>query len=163
MWVKSSNREVKSGKWRREANRGLEIKGKTIGIIGYGNMGSSFARKISGFEANVVILTTGSPFAKTAGTNAAAVNVTLGVYPNPFSEFTNFTFDLDEATDVELVIYDLSGKVIRTLADREFESGTNQVRWDGNNNFGAPVAVGVYFYRLEAGEFVKTNRIIVTR
>jgi flagellar hook assembly protein FlgD len=87
----------------------------------------------------------------------------MGVYPNPFAEFTNFTFDLDETTEVSLVIYDLSGKLIRTLADREFDSGTNQVRWDGNNNFGNPVANGVYFYRLKAGEFVKTDRIIVTR
>ena len=111
----------------------------------------------------LVTISTGMPFAKTDGSGISADAITLGVYPNPFSEFTNFTFDLDQTTDVRLVIYDLSGKVIRTLADREFDSGTNQVRWDGNNNFGNPVSNGVYFYRLEAGEFVKTNRIIVTR
>jgi hypothetical protein len=91
------------------------------------------------------------------------VEVTLGVYPNPFSEYTNFTFSLDETTDVRLVIYDLSGKVIKTLADREFEQGTNQVQWNGTNDAGAPVAVGVYFYRMEAGEFVKTDRVVVTK
>jgi flagellar hook assembly protein FlgD len=91
------------------------------------------------------------------------VEVTLGVYPNPFSEYTNFTFSLDESTDVRLVIYDLSGKVIKTLADREFEQGTNQVQWNGTNDAGAPVAVGVYFYRMEAGEFVKTDRVVVTK
>ncbi len=46
--------EVRNGIWLREENRGIEIKGKTIGIIGYGNMGSAFARKLSGFEANVI-------------------------------------------------------------------------------------------------------------
>ncbi len=46
--------EVRSGKWIREGNRGLEIKGKTIGIIGYGNMGSAFAQRLKGFEANVI-------------------------------------------------------------------------------------------------------------
>ena len=46
--------EVRSGKWIREENRGLEIKGKTIGIIGYGNMGSAFAQRLKGFEANVI-------------------------------------------------------------------------------------------------------------
>jgi len=46
--------EVRNGKWIREGNRGLEIKGKTIGIIGYGNMGSAFAQRLIGFEANVI-------------------------------------------------------------------------------------------------------------
>jgi D-3-phosphoglycerate dehydrogenase len=46
--------EVRGGKWIREGNRGLEIKGKTIGIIGYGNMGGAFAQRLKGFEANVI-------------------------------------------------------------------------------------------------------------
>ncbi len=49
-----ANYEVRQGKWHREANRGLEIKGKTIGIIGFGNMGSAFAQRLKGFEANVI-------------------------------------------------------------------------------------------------------------
>ena len=49
-----ANYEVRKGKWHREANRGLEIKGKTIGIIGFGNMGSAFAQRLKGFEANVI-------------------------------------------------------------------------------------------------------------
>ena len=46
--------EVRAGKWIREGNRGLEIKGKTIGIIGCGNMGGAFAQRLKGFEANVI-------------------------------------------------------------------------------------------------------------
>lgn len=46
--------EVRAGKWIREGNRGVEIKGKTIGIIGYGNMGGAFAQRLKGFEANVI-------------------------------------------------------------------------------------------------------------
>ncbi len=48
------NWEVRNGKWRREANRGIEIMGKTVGIIGYGNMGSAFARRLSGFGCKVI-------------------------------------------------------------------------------------------------------------
>ena len=46
--------EIKSGNWNREANRGREIEGKTIAIIGYGNMGKSFAKKLKGFDCDVI-------------------------------------------------------------------------------------------------------------
>ena len=49
-----ADKEVRQGKWNREKNTGIEIKDKTIGIIGYGNMGSAFAEKISGFGAEVI-------------------------------------------------------------------------------------------------------------
>ncbi|MGD0711939.1 MAG: NAD(P)-dependent oxidoreductase [Bacteroidales bacterium] len=49
-----ADRQVRNGEWKREENRGVEIKGKTIGIIGYGNMGSAFAKTLKGFEANVI-------------------------------------------------------------------------------------------------------------
>lgn len=52
--LKKADAEVRQGIWKREENRGEEIEGKTIGIIGYGNMGGAFARKISGFGANVI-------------------------------------------------------------------------------------------------------------
>jgi D-3-phosphoglycerate dehydrogenase len=50
----TADSEVRKGLWRREANRGCEIEGKTIGIIGYGNMGKAFARRLRGFEADVI-------------------------------------------------------------------------------------------------------------
>ncbi len=52
--LKKGDAEVRRGLWHREENRGIEIEGKTVGIIGYGNMGSAFAEKISGFGATVL-------------------------------------------------------------------------------------------------------------
>lgn len=52
--LNTADAEVRRGLWRREENRGLEVEGKTIGIIGYGNMGKAFARKLKGFDAEVI-------------------------------------------------------------------------------------------------------------
>ena len=52
--ISIADKEIREGKWNRESNRGIELSGKTIGIIGYGNMGKSFAKCLSGFDCNVL-------------------------------------------------------------------------------------------------------------
>lgn len=52
--IASADAEVRQGLWQREANRGLEIKGRTVGIIGFGNMGSAFAQRLQGFECTIL-------------------------------------------------------------------------------------------------------------
>jgi hypothetical protein len=81
-------------------------------------------------------------------------------YPNPFNPTTIITYDLPEATRVELVIYDVLGQHVATMKNARQEAGSYQVRWNGTNDSGAPVSTGLYFYRLNAGTNSATKKMI---
>jgi hypothetical protein len=83
--------------------------------------------------------------------------------PNPFNPATAIAFELPEAIDVELAIYNLVGQKVRTLV-REFRpAGRYQVEWDAKDDLGRDVSSGVYFYRFQAGNFGATRRMLLVR
>ena len=82
-------------------------------------------------------------------------------YPNPFNPQTTIEFALPEPVDVKLEVYNVLGQRVITLMDRGLEPAEYQVVWDGRNSEGNQVASGIYFYRLKAGRFVKTRKMIL--
>jgi hypothetical protein len=74
-------------------------------------------------------------------------------YPNPFNPETTIQFDLPAQSFVLLTIYDMHGRVVRTLVNGTKNIGTHNVTWDGSNDKGEKVSSGLYFYRLEANTF----------
>lgn len=84
-------------------------------------------------------------------------------YPNPFNPTTRIEFVLPEASFVTLKVYDLRGVEIRTLAAGRLPAGPGAVVWDGLDRNHQPVASGMYFYRLEAGDFAETRKMVLLK
>ncbi len=84
-------------------------------------------------------------------------------YPNPFNPTTNIGFRMSEVAFVELAIYDISGRLVKTLIRGNRGTGSYTVKWDGINQSGRHVSSGVYFYRLQAGKFTQTRKMILLR
>jgi outer membrane protein assembly factor BamB len=84
-------------------------------------------------------------------------------YPNPFNPSTTIGFTLGEAARVRLSIYDVSGRLVRELLDDRRGAGLHSEIWDGTDHAGRGVSSGVYFYRLEAGQFIETKKMVLLR
>jgi len=84
--------------------------------------------------------------------------------PNPFNPSTTIAFQVPEGgAQVSLQIYDVSGRLVKTLAEGYEPSGTRTVTWDGRDDEGRPVAGGIYFSRLTADEFSETSKMIMLK
>ncbi|MFQ5708745.1 MAG: FlgD immunoglobulin-like domain containing protein [bacterium] len=88
-------------------------------------------------------------------------------YPNPFNPTTTIRFAVPEKAGrglrVVLEIFNLTGQKVRTLIDEEKPPGEFTVQWDGRNDFGAMSSSGLYVYRMRAGSFVKTEKMILLK
>lgn len=83
--------------------------------------------------------------------------------PNPFGDRTLIRYALPRDVGVELKIYDVSGRAVRTLVKGKEKAGFKQAMWDGRDNLGRKVSSGVYFYRLKAGDYQATKKMLLQR
>jgi hypothetical protein len=84
-------------------------------------------------------------------------------FPNPFNPATRIEFGLKAPANVSLRIYDAAGRVVRVLAEDARLAGTYAELWDGKDNGGRAVASGIYFYRLDAGTFTQTRKMVLLK
>jgi hypothetical protein len=83
--------------------------------------------------------------------------------PNPFNPVTTIRFDLPRPAQVRLCVYNVKGELVASLADEYMTEGRKEVGWEARDNEGRAVASGVYFYRLTAGDFVQTKKMVLLR
>ncbi|MDP8232616.1 MAG: M6 family metalloprotease domain-containing protein [Candidatus Zophobacter franzmannii] len=84
-------------------------------------------------------------------------------YPNPFNPKTSISFDIAKESLVELGIYNLRGQKVKTLVNELIPQGSHSVIWDGENDEGNTISSGVYFYKLQAGSYTKTKKMILLK
>ena len=84
-------------------------------------------------------------------------------YPNPFARETQFHYDLVQPSNVDLRIYDVSGRLVRALEGGVKEAGRHTARWDGVDELGRPAPSGAYFYHLTAGNTRSARRMVLLR
>ena len=94
--------------------------------------------------------------------------VLLTNYPNPFNPETWIPYELAKPAEVTVTIYTADGKLVRTLALGHQPAGVYQIKsraayWDGRNEIGEPVASGLYFYTLKAGDFTATRKMLIRK
>jgi hypothetical protein len=84
-------------------------------------------------------------------------------YPNPFNPVTQISFSLPKSANVKLEIYNLLGQKVVTLYEGQLQAGNHQILWDGKNFKGELVSSGIYFYRLQAGDFMNIKKMILVK
>ena len=84
-------------------------------------------------------------------------------YPNPFNPDTRIRYDLPEESLVRIMIYDMLGRKIKTLVERNETPGHKSVVWDGSNDYGKQVSAGVYLFHIESSGFKQTKKMILLK
>jgi len=80
--------------------------------------------------------------------------------PNPFSTWTRIEFQIADDSDVKVIVYDVGGTLIRTILDSKLESGKHHVDWDGRDDNGNLIESGIYLYKLYAGIYSVTKKMV---
>jgi hypothetical protein len=84
-------------------------------------------------------------------------------YPNPFNPSTTIQYDIPRVGAVDIRIFDINGRLVRTFSSQRDEPGSHSVLWNGHNGSGQSVASGVYFYQVQFDNSVLTRRMLLLK
>jgi hypothetical protein len=132
--------------------------GDYINVAALGGSAHPIWMRMDGTDLSIWTATVESPTGIVAAAPAARGVELAQNYPNPFNPTTAIEFRLPVAAHVNLSIFDVTGRLVTTLADGTLDAGPHRVVWDG-----AGAGSGVYFYRLHAGEETVTRKLTVLK
>ena len=84
-------------------------------------------------------------------------------YPNPFNPTTTLRYELPEDAIVNITIYDMVGRIIRTLVNDSQTAGYKSIQWNATNDRNEPVSTGLYLYTIQAGKFRQTEKMVLLK
>ena len=84
-------------------------------------------------------------------------------YPNPFNPVTTFRYNLPEDELVNITIYDIIGRQIKTLINSSQTAGYKSIQWNATNSTGQSVSAGVYLFKIQAGNFSQTKKMVLLK
>ena len=127
----------------------------------YGNMDVSASDEIWGFFNNII-----SQNLDISGNNMDQFLNSFNIYsnyPNPFNPITTLRYVLPEDVLVNITIYDMMGRQVKTIVNSPQTAGYKSTQWNATNNRNEPVSAGLYLYTIEAGEFKETKKMILLK
>jgi subtilisin-like proprotein convertase family protein len=92
-----------------------------------------------------------------------SVEVLRGAVPNPFNPVTTLSYGVPRDSEVHLAVYNVAGRLVRTLVDGSVAAGYHSVVWDGRDDHGVPSSSGVYFCRMESEGFTGTTKMVLLK
>jgi len=84
-------------------------------------------------------------------------------HPNPFNPTTRIRYDLAENGLVNITIYDMMGRIVKTLVNGSQTAGYKSVQWNATNDRNEPVSAGLYLYTIQAGKFRQTKKMVLLK
>ena len=84
-------------------------------------------------------------------------------FPNPFNPTTTIRYDLPNEEDVSIIIFDVTGRNIRSLINQNQSAGYHRIQWDAKNDLGEPVSAGMYIYILYAGDHRSVKKMVLLK
>jgi hypothetical protein len=95
--------------------------------------------------------------------NPISPSTQLKIYPNPVTSFTNISFSLPQCQKVSIQIFDMIGRLVKTLADAQMTAGTHQLVWNSTDEKGRHVNSGVYLLKLSSGNYTETKKLSLVK
>ncbi len=120
------------------------------------------------FGTNKIEIRDANDFGTSVGVNTDFEPVPLTYkldqnFPNPFNPETRIYFEIPQTHDVKLMIYNVLGQKVRTLAQEKFNTGFHVLNWDGRTDTGELAPTGVYIYRIKAGSFIDSKKMLLLK